>query len=352
MKEQSYSNILSNFPERIRNIISNTVAAILVLLLLFLMYVGYRSIAARYGGVSESSYLMGTYFEIKVNGKNSGMDVKAALDKVREIANRINYYDDKSEISAINNMAGISAVAVSHDTFNLIEKSVAICRQTGGSFDITIGPLMDLWNFNARDHKEIPSGNELVYAQHLVNYNNVVINPANEIVKLRYPGMKIDLGAVGKGYAISKARSILVERGVKSAIISAGSSIAVIGDNNGKPWKIGIKDPRHPDDVVGAVSLNGGQAVSTSGDYEKYFELGGKRYHHILNPATGMPADECRSVTIISNDAAQADALSTAVFVMGPKRGLPLLSYYKDVYAVIVDKDGGVITTPGLTLER
>lgn len=352
MKEQTYSNILSNFPERIRNMISNAVAAVLVLMLLFLMYAGYRSIAARYGGVSESSYIMGTNFEIKVNGKNGGMDVKAALDKVREIANKIDYYDDKSELSAINNMAGISAVAVSSDTFNLIEKSIAVCRQTGGALDITIGPLMDLWNFNSRDHKEIPSGNELVYAQHLVNYNNVVINPSNEIVKLQYPGMKMDLGAVGKGYAISKARSILVERGVKSAIISAGSSIAVIGDNRGKPWKVGIKDPRHPDDVVGIITLDGGQAVSTSGDYERYFELGGKRYHHILNPATGMPADESRSVTIISNDAAQADALSTAVFVMGPKRGLAFLSNFKDVYAVIVDKDGGVITTPGLTLER
>jgi thiamine biosynthesis lipoprotein len=352
LKEQNDSNILSSLPERIRNIISNTVAGLLILMLFMLLYVGYKAVAAHYSGVSEISYAMGTVFEIKVNGKNSGGHVKAVFDKINEISNSINYYDDKSEISTINNMAGISAVAVSHDTFDLIDKALRVCRQTGGAFDITIGPLVDIWNFNSRTHSDIPAGNELVYAQHLVNYGNVLINPQNETVKLLYPGMKIDLGAAGKGYAISKARSILVERGVKSAIISAGSSIAVIGDNKGKPWRIGIKDPRHPDETVGTVALNGGQAVSTSGDYERYFEIGGKRFHHILNPGTGMPADECRSVTIISDDASQADMLSTAVFVMEPKRGLDFVNSLKNVYAVIIDRQGGVITSPGLKLEK
>ena len=352
MKEQNDANILSSLPEKIRNIISNSVAILLILMLLMLIYVGYRAVAARYSGVSEISYAMGTVFEIKVNGKNSSGHVKAALDKVREISEQINYYRDNSEISAINNMAGISAVAVSHDTFDIIDKALRVCRQTGGAFDITIGPLVDIWNFNSKNHPDIPAGNELIYAQHLVNYGNVLINPQNETVKLLYPGMKIDLGAAGKGYAISKARSILVERGVKSAIISAGSSIAVIGDNKGRPWRIGIKDPRHPDETVGVVALNGGQAVSTSGDYERYFEIGGKRFHHILNPNTGMPADECRSVTIISDDASQTDMLSTAVFVMGPKRGLDLVNSFKNVYTVIIDRQGSVITSPGLKLER
>jgi thiamine biosynthesis lipoprotein len=164
--------------------------------------------------------------------------------------------------------------------------------------------------------------------------------------------MILNLGGVGKGYAISKARAILVERGVKSAIISAGSSIAVIGDNKGKPWRIGIKDPRHPDDQIGVVKLEGGQALSTSGDYEQYFEIGGKRFHHILDPLTGMPADQTRSVTVICNDATDADALSTAVFVMGPNRGLAFVAMFPDTYAVIIDRDGNVTTSPGLSLER
>lgn len=352
MKEQNYPNILSSLPDKKRNIISNIVAVILMFMLLLIVYVGFRSVVARYAGVSENSYQMGTVFEIKVSGKNAGGYVKAALAKVREIADQIDYFDDKSEISAINNMAGISAVAVSHDTFDIIDKALKMGRQTGGAFDITIGPLMDIWNFNSRNHTDIPAGNALVYAQHLVNYNNVQVNSQNETVKLLYPGMKMDLGGVGKGYAISKARSLLVEKGVKNAIISAGSSIMVIGDNGGKHWKIGIKDPRRPDEIVGVVTLTGGESLSTSGDYENYFEIGGKRFHHLLDPSTGMPANECRSVTIISNDATQADMLSTAVFVMGPQRGLAFVNSFKDVKAVIIDREGKVITSPGLTLER
>ena len=349
MKEQYGSNILSNLPDKIRNTISNVVAGLLIAMLVMLIYVSYKSIVARYTGVSESRYLMGTYFEIKVSGRNTGQYVRSALDKVREIANQINYHDDKSEVASINNMAGISAVAVSHDTYDLIDKSMKICRQSGGAFDITIGPVVDIWNFKT---KIIPSKNEIVYAQHLVDYNNVRLDPRNETVKLMYPGMKIDLGGAGKGYAISKVRSMLVDMGVKSAIISCGSTIAVIGENNGRPWRIGIKDPRHPDDLVGVISLKAGQALSTSGDYEKYFEAEGKRYHHILDPFTGMPAEASRSVTIVSNDAALSDMLSTAIFVMGPKRGIPFVSNFSETYAVIVDKDGNVITSTGLVLER
>lgn len=352
LEDQNYSNILSNLPYRIRNLISNIVAVILVAMLVMLLYVSYRSVAARYAGVSETGYLMGTFFEIKVNGENTSDHVRVALGKIREIASLINYYDDKSELSSINNMAGISAVAVSHDTFEIIDRALKFSRQSGGAFDLTIGPLTDIWDFGSKARSSIPSGNELVYAQHLVNYGNMLVNPQNETVKLLYAGMKINLGGVGKGYAISKARSILVERGVKSAIISAGSSIAVIGDNKGKPWKVGIKDPRHPDEIVGVLSLSPGQAVSTSGDYEKYFEFEGKRYHHILDPSTGMPATECRSVTVITNDATLADMLSTAVFVMGAKRGMQLVNSFTGAYAVIIDKDGNMTASPGLVLER
>jgi FAD:protein FMN transferase len=351
LEEQHYTNILSNLPERVRNAISNAVTGILVLMLVMLLFVSYRSVSIKYSGVSESRFLMGTTFEIKVNGKNTNEYVRSALDKVREIAKLINYYDDSSELSAVNIMAGISSVSVSKDTFEVIDRALRFSRRTGGAFDLTVGPLTDIWRYGART-RTVPSGNELIYAQHLVNYGNLLVDQSNETVKLLYPGMKIDLGGVGKGYAISKARAILVDKGVKSAIISAGSSIAVIGDNKGNPWRIGIKHPRHPDELIGNVLLEGGQALSTSGDYEQYFEVNGKRYHHILNPATGMPADECQSVTIICNDATDADMLSTAVFVMGAKRGMAFVSAFPNTYAVIMDKDGNVTTTPGLVLER
>ena len=352
MEEQNGSNILSNLPDRIRKIISNTVAALLVAMLLMLLFVAYRSIAARYSGVTETGYMMGTFFEIKVNGENSAAHVNAALAKIREIDGMIDYYDDKSELSSINNMAGISPVSISHDTYDVIDKALRFSRRSGGSFDLTMGPLVDIWSGAFRDHNQIPAGNELVYAQHLVNYGNVAMNPQNETVKLMYPGMKIDLEDVCRGYAISKARAILVDKGVKSAVISAGPSMAVIGDNKGKPWKVGIKDPRHPDELVGVITLQAGQAVSTAGDYETYFEVGGKRYHKILDPATGMPGDQCRAVTIISDDAAEADMLSKAVFIMGPKRGLVFVSTFPNDSAVIIDKDGAVTTSTGVKLER
>ncbi len=352
MEEHNNPNFLSNLPERIRNLISNAVTVMLIAMLVMLLYVSYRSISIRYSGVNESSYIMGTVFEIKVNGENTVRHVQAAIRRIREIESLVNYFDEKSELSSVNNMAGISAVAVSRDTYELIDKAIRFSRRSGGAYDLTIGPLMDIWKPSFMSRKEIPSGNELAYAQHLVNYGNLVLDPADETVKLLYPGMKIDLGGAAKGYAISKARALLVERGVKSALISAGSSMAVIGDNKGRPWKVAIKHPRRPDEAIGTISLMPGQAVSTSGDYENYFMLNGKRYHHILDPATGLPAEDVMSVTIINNDATEADMLSTAVLVMGAERGMAFVRTFPDTYAVIVDKDQKVHISDGLKLER
>jgi thiamine biosynthesis lipoprotein len=352
LAELDKSNILSSLPEKTRNLISNTVAALLIMMLVMLVAVSYRSIASRYSGVSETEFIMNTTFEIKVNGKNSGEQIKAAFARIREIAGQLNYYDEKSEISAINNMAGISPVAVSRDTFEIIDRAMKYSYRTSGAYDLTIGPLVDIWRPYFRDKTAVPSGNELVYAQHLVNYGNVLISAQNETVKLLYPGMKIDLGGAGKGYAIAKARTLLVDKGVKSAMISCGSSLTVIGDNKGVPWKVGVKHPRHVDELIGTLVLIPGQAVSTSGDYEKYFELNGKRYSHILNPGTGMPADDVMSVTIVCNDATDADILSTAVFVMGANKGMEFINSQKDTFAVIVDKDGKIEISPGLAIER
>lgn len=352
LEEQNYSNFLSNLPDRIRNLISNIVTVILIAMLAMLLYISYRSIVSRYSGVNESGFIMNTTFEIKVNGAGSSGHVKAALERVREIAKLIDYDAQDSEITSINNMAGISPVSVSQDTFDIIDKALSYARRSGGAYDLTIGPLVDIWAPTFRTRRDIPSGNELVYAQHLVNYGNVVMNHSDQTVKLMYPGMKIDLGSIARGYAISKARAILVDRNVKSALITAGSCIAAIGDNRGRPWQVAIRHPRRPDEQIGVVDLQAGQALSTVGDYDNYFEVNGVRYHHLLNPATGMPADSCQSVTIVCNDAIQAEALSTAVFVMGPERGMALVKGFPETYAVIVDKTGKTTVSDGLKLER
>ena len=352
MEEQDRSNILSNLPEKTRNLISNSVAALLILMLVMLLIVSYRTIAARYSGYSETEVLMNASFDIRANGRNSGANVKDAFERIRELDALLNYYDEKSEITSINNMAGISAVAVNKDTYEIIDRAYKFSARTGGAYDLTIGPLVDMWRPYFRDKNSIPAGNGLVYAQHLVNYGNIQLNSQNETVKLMYAGMKLYLDGISRGYAISKARTLLVEKGVKSAVISCGDCMTVIGDNNGKPWKIGIKHPRRMDEQVGNVVLSAGQAMSTTGDYENYFEMNGKRYHDVLDPATGMPAGETESATVICDDAADAEMLSHAVFVMGPKKGMAFISSFKDTFAVIVDKDGNVTTSPGLTLER
>jgi len=345
-------NILSGMTSSSRKILSNIVAVLLIIVLLSIGLSLYKGLEAKFRGVRRSDYLMGTIVEIRINGPDAKRHAKAAIEEMKRIAGLLNYHDENSELSNINRMAGITAVAVSQDTFEIIKRGLNVCRLTGGMYDITIGPLVDIWDFTSKDRKEIPSGNELAYAQHLVNYGNVEIDSRSETVKLLYPGMKIDLGGIAKGYAIAKARALLVERGVKSALISTGSSITVIGTNGDRNWRVGVKNPSKPDDIIGILDLKPGQALATSGDYERFFEIKGKRYHHILDPRTAMPAGGTKSVTIISDDAVLSDALSTAVFVMGPSRGLQFLRGLANVYAIIVDKDGNVLTTPGLILER
>jgi FAD:protein FMN transferase len=352
LAEQDRPNILSSLPEKTRNIISNSVAALLILMLIMLIVTGYRTVAARYAGYTETEMAMNAPFEIKVNGMNAGANVKSAFARISELDKLLNYFDDKSEITSINNMAGISAVAVNKDTFELIDRAYKFSGRTGGAYDLTIGPLADIWRAYLRDKNSIPSGNELIYAQHLVNYGNIQLNSQNETVKLMYPGMKMYLEDIDRGYAISKARTLLVDKGVKSAVITSGNIVAAIGDNNGKPWKVGIKHPRKADEQIGTVTLAAGQAISTTADYDNYFEMNGKRYHDIFDPLTGMPAIDVQSVSVICDDATDAVLLSRAIFVMGPTRGMAFISTLKDTFAVIVDKDGKVTTSPGLTLER
>jgi len=302
----------------------------------------------------ESKFLLGTIVEITVIGKKQDAQnaAKLAFEEIKRIDNLMNVYNDNSEISQINRASGKSAVAVSADTLEVIDRSIKYARLTNGALDITVGPLMELWGF--RDGRNrVPSDNELLEKLPLVDYKKISIDRIHSTVSLGSPGMQIDLGAIAIGYAVDKAIQILKEAGMeKSALINAGGEIYALGSPPGKrAWKIGIQHPRRKNDLLGILELKD-KAISTSGDYENYFEVNGKRYCHIMNPKTGKPVEGIMSVTIVTDNTTEADALSTALLPMGVENGMKLVERLIGVDYIIVtgntEEDMKILISSGL----
>jgi len=296
--------------------------------------------------------LMDTYVTIKAYGESKSK-VKRAVDKAMAEIKRIdvlmNFYDKNSEISKINKKDGANPVKISNDTMKIISLSLAYAEKTGGAFDPTIGALTSLWDFGK---EKMPSESEMEKNLPLVDYHFIELNKEKKTISLQKEGMKLDFGGAAKGYAIDKAMDILIKEGVSGALITTGSTTKVAGLKAKKDlWKIGIQNPRFHDgeeDVMGIISTTD-KSMSTSGDYQRYFIKDKVRYHHILNPKTGMPAQECISVTIITDlGAAEADILSTAVFVMGYPKGMDFIKQNNNIEGIMVTADGAVHVSPGL----
>jgi len=259
----------------------------------------------------------------------------------------IDFYSDASELSAINRNAGTSATKVSPETFDIIEQAVFVADRSGGAFDPTIGPVVKLWDFAG---KTMPSIGDVRRALPLVDYRDIIMDRKNSSVLLKKRGMMLDLGGIAKGYAADIAVASLKENGVLAGLVSVAGDIRTFGmkpDNT--PWSIGIKNPRQTgdrDEIIAKVRLIQ-KAISTSGDYERYFTADGKRYHHLLDPKTGYPAETCRSVSIVADTAVYTDAFSTAVFILGPERGMKLAKEM-GFDALIIDGQGIRHITDGL----
>jgi thiamine biosynthesis lipoprotein len=291
---------------------------------------------------------MGTIVEITLIGDEEETAKKAALQafqEIKRIEHLMSPWIESSDVSRINRAAGKEWENVSPDTLKVIKKAEEVSEISEGAFDITVGPLVQLWR-KAREKGIPPQLDEIKKNLTLVNFRNVMTNPEGNVF-LKKRGMTIDLGGIAKGYAVDKAFELLISLGYKNLIVNAGGDLRVGGSKPQGPWSIGIQHPRDPEKIMARISVSD-TAVATSGDYEKFFIHQGKRYHHILNPKNGFPAEKCQSVTVLYKEGIMADALATAIFVLGPEKGYPLCQRLEGMDSLIVDRDGKTIFTPNL----
>jgi thiamine biosynthesis lipoprotein len=253
-----------------------------------------------------------------------------------------------SDVARLNAAAGQQPVKVSQDVLAVLHDARQISEWTGGKFDVTFAALSDLWRFDHDQDNRLPDMAEVRRRLPLIDYRRLEIDDVHETAFLRRPGMRVNLGGIAKGYAIDKAVGILRGRGLRDFMIQSGGDLYVGGTKDGRPWRVGIQDPRGAANRSFATVEVSDRTVSTSGDYERYFMHDGRRYHHIIDPASGEPARGCRSVTILSRSAVFADGLSTGVFLLGADAGMALLKRIPDVDAVIVTAKNEVLTTPRL----
>lgn len=291
--------------------------------------------------------VMGTRLEINVIGEDA-----EALDEVLEAATKeIQRVEDlmtdwrPSELEDLNAAAGQGPQVVSEELFAMIARGLEIGRLTGGAFDITYAGAGKLWDFK-QDPPVIPDAGAIAKAVENVGWSRLVLDRAKRTVDLP-AGMRIGLGGIAKGYGVDRAMQVLLDHGVKHGLVNAGGDLKALGTKFGKPWEIAIRHPRDRERVMAKLPVSN-VCVVTSGDYERFFELDGKRYHHILDPRTGYPSTGCMSATVTAPDAALADSLATALCVLGPKEGLKLVESLPRVEALLVGLDGEVSYSEGL----
>lgn len=303
---------------------------------------------------SESLKLMGNNFTITVVADDKDFalqNINNAIDEIKRIEQLFTTFKPDSQTNLINDNAAIKPVKVNSEVFELIERSIAISRITQGAFDITYGSIdKSLWNFD-KTMTELPSPELAKKMVHLINYNNIVLDREKGTVFLKEKGMRIGFGGIGKGYAAEMAKNRLIENKVQSGIINASGDLTAWGKQpNGKAWTIGIANPDQPESAFSYLEISG-KAVATSGNYEKYIMINGKKYSHTIDPKTGLPITGIKSVTVISGNAEFADAMATPIAVMGIKAGLYLVDQIPDLYCIIIDDNNKIYTSKNINLK-
>lgn len=290
----------------------------------------------------KAERLMGNGFEIAIVSDNQEWAfsmIELAITEIKRIEKLLTTFSDDSITNLVNNSAGEVPVKVPKEFFDLVERSLKISKLTQGAFDISYGGLdKRFWNFDL-SMKALPTVSERKEMIKLVNYQNVFLDKTAQTVFLKEKGMRIGFGGIGKGYAAEMAKLLLQRNGVQNGFVNASGDIAAWGkQDHNQPWTIGIADPNHKNHFFSSLQINN-QAIATSGNYEKYVIIDGKKYSHTIDPKTGFPVSGIKSVTIITANAELADALATPVMVMGINAGLDLINQMNGVECIIIDDD-------------
>jgi thiamine biosynthesis lipoprotein len=302
----------------------------------------------------RSCKLMGNRFELSVvsdDEKWANEKIDAGVSEIQRIERLLTTFSDDSETNEVNRNAGIMPVTVSRETFDLIHRSLRISEVTQGAFDISYGSIdKRLWNFDTT-MTSLPDKDTAKKMVRLINYRNIILDDKKCTVFLREEGMRIGFGGIGKGYAAERAKQVMKEQGVEGGVVNASGDLTAWGfQPDGKQWTIGIADPNLSGHVFSYMNITG-LAVATSGNYEKFITINGRKYSHTINPRTGLPVTGIKSVTIITTNAEIADAMATPVTIMGIKTGLDLINQLNDIEAVIIDDNNKLYTSKNINLK-
>jgi FAD:protein FMN transferase len=272
--------------------------------------------------------------------------INASFAELDRVATLLNFYSDTSEISLINRQAGETPARVSKDTLDIIEKAIYVSEMTEGAFDVTVGPLVKLWDLK---NEVIPDKREIEEKRQIVGYKNIVVDRAASTVFVKLKGAQIDLGGIIKGYAVDKVVEVLHQNGINSGVVAVGGEVRSLGKKpDGESWTVGVQNPRQKgsdDQVIATLELSD-KALSTSGDYIRFFERDGVRYHHLLDPKTGYPSRQCGSATIVADNNTTTDGFSK-LFILGPVKGLTVAKKLGfDI--LFIDCNGEIVMSDGL----
>jgi FAD:protein FMN transferase len=297
--------------------------------------------------IGESRPMMGTEISVYLwhdDAAEGQAAVEAVFAEAQRIDNMMSTYKEDSVLSGINRDAANGPVAAGDELYRLILRSLDISVLTLGAFDVTYDSVGQHYDFRERRR---PNAATIEDELQSIDYRLILTHPDTQSIEFAREGVRINLGGIAKGYTVEQGVDILRRRGIRNAIVTAGGDSRLLGDRRGKPWMVGVRDPRKDGEIAVRIPLEN-DAISTSGDYERFFDEDGIRYHHIIRPDTGLPADGVHSATIVGPDAVITDALSTSVFVMGVDQGLRLIGTLPDYEGIVIDAAGRMYYSDGL----